>query len=101
MIVHPTQTHDLHLHRNRSFRRSAVGANKAIVSTGDVSNLNHIVFLLQENRAFDNYFGNLAYYRVNVDHIPGAQMSDVNDLHNSASRITPCRTRRDNLSALS
>jgi phospholipase C len=51
------------------------------VSTGNLSNLNHIVFMLQENRTFDNYFGVLANYRVNVDHIPGAQMSDVNDLH--------------------
>ncbi len=55
---------------------------RVIVSTGDVHNLNHIVYMLQENRAFDNYFGNLAYYRVYIDHIPGAQMSDVNDLHN-------------------
>ena len=43
---------------------------------------------MQENRAFDNYFGNLAYYRVNVDHIPGAQMSDVNDLHTLPSGFT-------------
>ena len=37
--------------------------------------------MVQENRAFDNYFGEFANYRVNIDHIPGAQMSDVNDLH--------------------
>lgn len=52
------------------------------VSTGGLSNLNHIIFMLQENRSFDNYFGVLAQYR--VDHnppIPGAQLSDVNDLH--------------------
>ncbi len=53
-----------------------------------VNNLNHIIFMLQENRAFDNYFGNLAYYRVYVDNIPGAQMSDVNDLHNLPSGYT-------------
>jgi phospholipase C len=55
---------------------------KVVIGTGDVTNLNHIVYLLQENRAFDNVFGVLASYRVNVDHIPGAQLSDVNDLHN-------------------
>jgi phospholipase C len=38
--------------------------------------------MVQENRTFDNYFGNLAYYRVYIDQIPGAQMGDVNDLHN-------------------
>jgi phospholipase C len=52
------------------------------VSTGDLSNLNHIIFLVQENRSFDNYFGNLAEYRVNHQPpIQGAQLSDVNDLH--------------------
>jgi phospholipase C len=54
---------------------------QVIVSTGSIQNLNHILFMLQENRAFDNYFGVLANYRVNIDHIPGAQLSDVNDLH--------------------
>ncbi|MGB8885811.1 MAG: alkaline phosphatase family protein [Candidatus Korobacteraceae bacterium] len=52
------------------------------VSTGGVSNLNHIIYMVQENRAFDNALGVLAEYRVN--HIPpiqGAQLSDVNDLH--------------------
>jgi phospholipase C len=52
-----------------------------IVNAGSIQNLNHIVYMLQENRAFDNYFGVFANYRVNIDHIPGAQMSDVNDLH--------------------
>ena len=52
-----------------------------IVNAGSIQNLNHILFMLQENRAFDNYFGVFANYRVNIDHIPGAQMSDVNDLH--------------------
>ncbi len=52
------------------------------VSTGGLSNLNHIIYMLQENRAFDNYFGVLAEYRVNHQPpIPGAQLSDVNDLH--------------------
>src|SRR5579884_1011746 len=56
-----------------------------IVNSGSLQNLNHIVYMLQENRAFDNYFGVFANYRVNVDHISGAQMSDVNDLHTLGS----------------
>ena len=35
------------------------------VSTGGIANLNHIIYMVQENRAFDNYFGVLAEYRVN------------------------------------
>ncbi len=54
---------------------------KVILSAGSIQNLNHILFMLQENRAFDNYFGVFANYRVNIDHIPAAQLSDVNDLH--------------------
>jgi phospholipase C len=33
------------------------------VSTGDINTLNHIIFLLQENHTFDNYFGMLNPYR--------------------------------------
>ncbi len=59
-----------------------IATSTVTVSTGDLSNLNHIIFLVQENRSFDNYFGNLAEYRVNHQPpIQGAQLSDVNDLH--------------------
>jgi phospholipase C len=45
--------------------------------------------MLQENRAFDNYFGVLAEYRVNHQpSIQGAQLSDVNDLHTLPSNYT-------------
>jgi phospholipase C len=59
------------------------------VSTNGVSNLNHIIYMVQENRAFDNYFGVLAQYRVNHQPpIQGAQLSDVNDLHTLPSGYT-------------
>ncbi len=59
-----------------------VATSTLTVSAGNISNLNHIIFMLQENRAFDNYFGNLAEYRVNHNPpIQGAKLSDVNDLH--------------------
>ena len=53
------------------------------VSTGTVANLNHIIYMVQENRAFDNVQGVLAEYRVNHNHrrFKRAQLSDVNDLH--------------------
>ncbi len=61
------------------------------MSTGNISNLNHIIFMLQENRAFDNYFGVLAAYRVNHQPpIQGAQMSDVNDLHTLPPNFQLC-----------
>ena len=61
------------------------------VSTGGLSNLNHIIYMLQENRAFDNYFGQLAEYRVNHNPpIQGAQLSDVNDLHTLPSDYQIC-----------
>ena len=59
------------------------------VSTGGLSNINHIIYMVQENRAFDNYMGQLAEYRVNHNPpIPGAQLSDVNDLHTLPSNYT-------------
>src|ERR1035438_8676282 len=82
VTVRPTQTTTYTCTATDRFGDHLSAPVKVIVSTGSVQNLNHITYMLQENRAFDNYFGNLAYYRVNIDHIPGAQMSDVNDLHN-------------------
>jgi phospholipase C len=88
VIVHPTQTTTYTCTATDRFGNRLSSPAKVTLSSGDVSNLNHIVFMLQENRAFDNYFGVLADYRVNIDHIPGAQMSDVNDLHNLPSGYT-------------
>jgi len=34
-----------------------------LVSTGDITSINHVIFLLQENHSFDNYFGMLNPYR--------------------------------------
>ena len=81
-IVHPTQTTTYTATATDAFNNQIQKAATVTVSTGGISNLNHIIFMVQENRAFDNYFGELAQYRVNHQPpIPGAQMSDVNDLH--------------------
>jgi phospholipase C len=82
--VHPTQTTTYTATATSIYPDTPpVTATATVtVSTGGISNLNHIIFMLQENRAFDNYFGVLAQYRVNHQPpIPGAQLSDVNDLH--------------------
>jgi phospholipase C len=33
---------------------------------GDIHSVNHIIFMLQENRSFDHYFGNLNNYRASL-----------------------------------
>jgi phospholipase C len=81
-VVHPTQTTTYTATATDAFGNQIQKAATVTVSTGGLSNLNHIIIMVQENRAFDNYFGVLAQYRVNHQPpIPGAQLSDVNDLH--------------------
>jgi len=88
-IVHPTQTTTYIATATDAFNNQIQKAATVTVSTGGVSNLKHIIFMVQENRAFDNYFGVLAQYRVNHQPpIPGAQLSDVNDLHTLPSNYT-------------
>jgi phospholipase C len=36
----------------------------SVATTAGLSNIRHIIFLVQENRSFDNYFGRLGQYRV-------------------------------------
>ncbi len=50
--------------------------NVVIPSSAGLTNIRHIIYLVQENRSFDNYFGMLGQYRVskglpnNIDGIP-------------------------------
>ena len=47
-------------------------------STGGINTLKHIIFMVQENRTFDSYFGKLGAYR--AGRVSGTSPSDVNDL---------------------
>ncbi len=50
--------------------------NVKVTNNAGLSNLRHIIFFVQENRSFDNYFGRLGQYRVskgltnNIDGVP-------------------------------
>lgn len=58
---------------------------------GDISKINHIVFMAQENRSFDHYFGHLNAYRAlqglgaDVDGTPAAVSNPADD----GSQIAP------------
>jgi phospholipase C len=89
--VHPTQTTTYTATATSIYPGAppVIATATVTVSTGGLSNLNHIIYMLQENRAFDNYFGVLAEYRVNHQPpIQGAQLSDVNDLHTLPANYT-------------
>ena len=91
--VHPTQTTTYTATATSIYPGAppAMATATVTVSTGGVSNLNHIIWMVQENRAFDNYMGVLAEYRVNHQPpIQGAQLSDVNDLHDLPSGYQIC-----------
>lgn len=82
-VVHPTVTTTYIATATDQYNNQIQASTTVTVSTGGISNLNHIIYMVQENRSFDNYFGVLAEYRVNHQPpIQGAQLSDVNDLHN-------------------
>ena len=82
-VAHPQQTTTYTATATDQYNNQLQASVTVTVSTGDISNLKHIIFFVQENRSFDNYFGQLAEYRVNHNPpIQGAQLSDVNDLHN-------------------
>ena len=62
-------------------------ASVTVVSVGGtISEIKHIIFMVQENRTFDNYFGKLGAYR--ASRVSGASSSDVNDLDTLPSGFT-------------
>ncbi len=44
---------------------ASASATVTVVPPGTVKSINHVIFMLQENHTFDNYFGMLNPYRQN------------------------------------
>jgi phospholipase C len=45
-------------------KTATASASVAVVPPGSIDSINHVIFMLQENHSFDNYFGMLNPYRV-------------------------------------
>src|SRR5258706_12360147 len=43
---------------------AGLGSGPTKPGTGGIENVNHIIFMYQENRSFDHYFGDLNNYRL-------------------------------------
>lgn len=63
-----------------------------VTSTGGLTSIKHIIFMIQENRTFDNYFGKLGAYR--ASRVTGTSPSDINDLDSLPSGFE-LKTRTD------
>ena len=64
------------------------GCTRGLVSggsNGDIAAVNHVIFMLQENRSFDTYFGQLNAYRqsqglpADVDGMPANASNPADD----------------------
>jgi phospholipase C len=68
---------------------------KATVTVGSgLANIKHIIFLVQENHDFDNYFGKLGLYRAN-DPFTGQSYGAVTDVNGIGSDSDPQFTIKD------
>ena len=73
---------------DNSLNTATSTATVTVVTSGtSLNSIKHIIFMIQENRSFDNYFGKLGAYRVNSNEVPGALASDVNDLDSLPSNF--------------
>ncbi len=55
-------------------------ATVTVVPPGDVNSINHVIFMLQENHTFDNYFGMLNTYRKNNNWTISPDGNDVDGI---------------------
>ena len=95
VVVTPTQTTTYTATASDGSGNSAnaTATVTVVTSTGDITAIKHIIFMVQENRAFDNYFGKLGAYR--AAEVSGALPSDVNDLDQLPSSFQGLKTRTD------
>ncbi len=59
---------------------TTASATVTVMPAGSLSSIKHIIFLLQENRSFDNYFGQLGGYRASKGLPPEIDGIDLNNL---------------------
>ena len=72
--VSPTQTTTYNITATDASGHTATGAVTVTVSTASgLSTIKHIIFMLQENRSFDSYFGQLQAYA--SQKVPGSQIN--------------------------
>ena len=62
-MVSPAQTTTYTLTANNSAGTVTAQATVTVNHTGSLSSIQHVIFMLQENRSFDTYFGMLNPYR--------------------------------------
>ena len=80
VAVTPAQTMTYTATASDGNGNTATSAVTVTVFTGNgsITAIKHIIFMMQENRSFDNYFGKLGAYR--AAKVSGASPTDVNDL---------------------
>lgn len=72
--VSPTQTTTYNITATDAGGHTATGSTTVTVSTASgLSTIKHIIFMLQENRSFDSYFGQLQAYA--SQKVPGYQIN--------------------------
>ncbi len=62
-VVTPSTTTTYTAEATGSGGNASATATVTVASTGGLQSINHVVFMLQENHSFDNYFGMLNPYR--------------------------------------
>ncbi len=67
LLVSPTATTTYTAVATGAGGSASAGAIVTVIPAGSLQSINHVVFMLQENHSFDNYFGMLNPYRENPD----------------------------------
>ncbi|MEO8726098.1 MAG: alkaline phosphatase family protein [Acidobacteriaceae bacterium] len=64
-------------------------ATATVAVDNGLQTLQHIIFFIQENRSFDNYFGKLGVYRSTDPTCPGCKVSDIDGIADDTTVSIP------------
>lgn len=82
VVVHPT-TSTTYIATATDPNGVTTTSNAVVTFSGALQqSINHIIWLVQENRSFDSYFGKLGIYR--AAHVTGASATDINGVNNDS-----------------
>ena len=85
LTVKPAATTKYTLTASGAGGQATAAATVTVTAPADIHSINHIIYMLQENRSFDSYFAKLGTYRQQFGY--GA-VTDVDELPATASNVT-------------
>jgi phospholipase C len=91
MTVHPSQSTTYHLVATGAGGTQDASTSLTVNAAADITAVNHILIMFQENRSFDSYFGAMTDYRTRNNIPINSSDGKIRDLSDPAAQVAAAK----------